>query len=352
MLFLFIIICNIIIIKSINESGLKNHFKIFYWISLALGILIKGPIILIFTILPLVFFSIIQKKNFLSFIWTSWGFIIFLFISIPWFVLISIKSNGLFWHESVINDLLNKVRSGQESHGFIPGYYTLLIFLFFWPGSIFIPSLFLNFKKRFKKFFFQDYVNSFLILFFLVPFILYEMVPTKLPHYVFPSYTALSILISKEIVGSNFSPTLLRYSHLPTIIFPLIIMLAITFAINEYSNFDISFFLITSILLFLFFSLIYFLKKKNIKKILLITTLHQALVYLVAVYYLVPKLNSFWIADNMNKVINNYIETVDEVIHFGFNEPSLIFLTSHKAKKEKYYNAQQQKNFIFCGGKV
>ena len=37
----------------------------------------------------------------------------------------------------------------------------------------------------------------------------------------------------------------------------------------------------------------------------------------------------------MNKVINNYIETVDEVIHFGFNEPSLIFLTSHKAKKEK-----------------
>ena len=54
----------------------------------------------------------------------------------------------------------------------------------------------------------------------------------------------------------------------------------------------------------------------------------------------------------MNKVINNYIETVDEVIHFGFNEPSLIFLTSHKAKKEKYYNAQQQKNFIFCGGKV
>ena len=43
-------------------------------------------------------------------------------------------------------------------------------------------------------------------------------------------------------------------------------MLAITFAINEYSNFDISFFLITSILLFLFFSLIYFLKKEKYQK--------------------------------------------------------------------------------------
>ena len=70
----------------------------------------------------------------------KYRFLIFLLISIPWFVLISIKSNGLFWHESVINDLFNKVKSGQESHGFLPGYYTLLIFLFFWPGSIFLPS--------------------------------------------------------------------------------------------------------------------------------------------------------------------------------------------------------------------
>ena len=293
MLFLFIIICNIIIIKSINESGLKNHFKIFYWISLALGILIKGPIILIFTILPLVLFSIIQKKNFFNFIWTKVGFSIFLLISIPWFVLISIKSNGLFWHESIINDLFNKVRSGQESHGFIPGYYTLLIFLFFWPGSIFIPSLILNFKKKFKEYFFENHVNCFLILCFLLPFILYEMIPTKLPHYVFPAYAALSILISKEIIMRKFSPNLLNYSLLPTIIFPLTILSIITFAIYEYSSFDTEFFFIIIILLFLFFSLIYFLKKKNIKKILFSASFHQAFIYLVAVYYLVPKLELF-----------------------------------------------------------
>ena len=148
MLFLFITLCNILTIKATIESGLKIHFRLLYWISMAFGILIKGPIILIFTIFPLFGLSIVKKKNFFKFIWTKMGFLIFLLISIPWFVLISIKSNGLFWHESVINDLFNKVKSGQESHGFIPGYYTLLIFLFFWPGSIFLPSFFINLKKK------------------------------------------------------------------------------------------------------------------------------------------------------------------------------------------------------------
>ena len=50
MLFLFITLCNILTIKAIFEGNLKKYFRIIYWFSMALGILIKGPIILIFTI--------------------------------------------------------------------------------------------------------------------------------------------------------------------------------------------------------------------------------------------------------------------------------------------------------------
>ena len=60
----------------------------------------------------------------------------------------TIKSGGLFWSESVGNDLFNKVKAGQESHGFPPGYY-FLIFLFFWPGSIFILNTIKNIKLNF-----------------------------------------------------------------------------------------------------------------------------------------------------------------------------------------------------------
>ena len=65
MLFLFITLCNILTIKAIFEGNLNKYFRIIYWFSMALGILIKGPIILIFTICPLVLISIIQKKIFL-----------------------------------------------------------------------------------------------------------------------------------------------------------------------------------------------------------------------------------------------------------------------------------------------
>ena len=347
MLFFFITLCNLLLLKGIIKGGLTKTLKIIYWISIAFGILTKGPIILIFTILPLTVFSLIQKKNFFNLVWSNFGFLILLLISIPWFVLISIKSNGLFWHESIINDLFNKVRSGQESHGFFPGYYTLLLFLFFWPGSIFLPVFVINLKSKFKEYFFQDRLNCFLLLYFLLPFVLYELIPTKLPHYVFPSYVALSILISKEIINNKFNIKLLNYAFFPGIILPLTILVVITLALNEYSSFDNLFFYIVSILLVLLFILIYFLKKKKIKSILYTSITHQIFVYLVAVYYLVPHLNSFWIAQSMNKVIDKYVGVVDEIFHIGFNEPSLVFLTSHKAKQKMIGKEDENKRILF-----
>ena len=251
MLFLFTVICNILTIQAIVKDHLKYNFRILYWTSLALGILIKGPIILIFTILPLFFYSIFQRKNLFNLVWSKLGFFTFLIISIPWFILISIKSNGLFWHESVVNDLFNKVKSGQESHGFIPGYYSLLIFLFFWPASIFVPSFFLTMKRKFKNYFLYNKVNCYLILSFLLPFAVYELIPTKLPHYIFPSYAALSILISREIISKRFSNSLLKYAFIPVIIFPLAILSAIIYIVYTYSNLDIIFFLLC--LFYLFF---------------------------------------------------------------------------------------------------
>ena len=73
-----------------------------------MGILIKGPIILIFTILPLCLFSFVKKRNYLKSIWSTFGFLLLICISLPWFILINHKSGGLFWYESIGNDLFEK----------------------------------------------------------------------------------------------------------------------------------------------------------------------------------------------------------------------------------------------------
>ena len=332
LLFLFVVVCNLLSLRLINEKKLGYYLKIAYWMSCAFGVLVKGPIIFIFSILPLLVYSLIHKENFLKFLWTKLGIFIFFIISIPWFVLITIKSGGAFWYESVLNDLFNKVTSGQESHGFIPGYYTILIFLFFWPASIFLPNLILNMKKNLKSYLIDDRLKSFLIISFLVPFFIYELIPTKLPHYVFPCYASLSILISLEI-SKKSSTDLLRFSFLPTLIFPLVILTVITFAVYEYSTFDLNFLVVTFIFLLLIGFLIFFLKQKQIKEFLIICSAYQLLVYFSAILFLVPRLEVFWIAKNINDTIDLHNSNYEIVYHFGFNEPSLLFYTSHKTEK-------------------
>ena len=135
LLFMFISICNLLIYKWINQQEVKKSEIYFFWCAISFGVLIKGPIIFIFIFLPLVIFSIFKKKNYFKFFWSIPAFLVFVIITVPWFILINEKSGGLFWQESIGNDLFNKVKSGQESHGFPPGYYTLLVFIFFWDDG-------------------------------------------------------------------------------------------------------------------------------------------------------------------------------------------------------------------------
>ncbi len=71
-LFLTITLCNLITIKFLEHKKITPLHKIIYWISLAAGILIKGPIILIFTILPVFAHSLIKKIICLKLYFLPW----------------------------------------------------------------------------------------------------------------------------------------------------------------------------------------------------------------------------------------------------------------------------------------
>ena len=262
LLFLFIGICNLIIYKLINFRTLSLPNKIFFWIATSFGILIKGPIIIIFTFFPTNIFFHFKKKKFYKRYLVNFWFCSLLLITIPWFVLINIKSGGAFWYESVGNDLLNKVKSGQESHGFPPGYYSLLLFIFFWPGSIFIINLFLQIKERFKYILKKDDFLLYLIISFGLPLIIFELIPTKLPHYIYPAYLPLSILVAKFIAECDYSKKLLKFSLFPIVLFPLTIILLITVSIHQFSEFDVKFVFVIILYLNLFFVSF----KRNLKK--------------------------------------------------------------------------------------
>jgi 4-amino-4-deoxy-L-arabinose transferase-like glycosyltransferase len=118
----------------------------------------------------------------------------FALLVLPWFVAIVAKSGGVFFAKSVGDDLLSKVLSGQESHGAPPGLYLLLYWVTFWPGAVLtgfaLPAIWAARRQPSAQF----------LLAWLVPsWIVFELVITKLPHYVLPLYPAVAILLAGAV---------------------------------------------------------------------------------------------------------------------------------------------------------
>ena len=117
---------------------------------------------------------------------------------LPWFVAIIAKSGGGFIAQSVGEDMLAKVIGGQESHGAPPGYYFLLFWVTFWPGSV-LAGLAAPRVWQARR----EPGARFLLAWLLPSWAVFEAVITKLPHYVLPLYPAIAILIAGILEGGG-----------------------------------------------------------------------------------------------------------------------------------------------------
>ena len=162
------------------------------WICIGFGLLIKGPLTPMVFGLTLLALLIFDKDR--GWFWNLrpfTGILIAAAIFVPWAVAITIETQGAFFQSAVGNDLLPKLMAGQESHGAPPGYYTLLVFLTFWPASFLLwPALKSAWQDR-KV----DPAATFLLCWVIPTWIVMELVPTKLPHYTLPTYPALALMI-------------------------------------------------------------------------------------------------------------------------------------------------------------
>ena len=180
----------------------KNRFNInassatkWFWISMAFAILVKGPIapfLAFVTIFGLIIidrdWSWLKRLNFLS------GLLIIGIICLPWVLAVSFATEGVFLSQAIQTDFLPKLKSGQESHGAPPGLYLLTILLFVFPASIFFGALF-----RTNAQFWRSDASRFCLIWLLSYWLIIELIPTKLPHYILPIIPALMMLIGRAI---------------------------------------------------------------------------------------------------------------------------------------------------------
>jgi 4-amino-4-deoxy-L-arabinose transferase-like glycosyltransferase len=163
-----------------------------FWTALAVGILVKGPLILMVAGLTIVALAVADRSlRWFASLKPIPGIIWLCILVLPWFLAIMSRAGNSFFAESVGRDLFGKVISAQEAHGAPPGYYFALFWVTFWPAATLagmaIPSVWAARREKGAKF----------LLAWIVPaWIVFELVPTKLPHYVLPLYPAIAILIA------------------------------------------------------------------------------------------------------------------------------------------------------------
>jgi 4-amino-4-deoxy-L-arabinose transferase-like glycosyltransferase len=190
--------------ESGGDGGLVQRWGIpaIFWTAMAGGALIKGPLILMFAALPACVLVISDRSaRWLKRLRPGVGLLWLAVLVFPWFLAIIHKAGDSFFVESVEHDMLRKVFSGQESHGAPPGVYFVVFWATFWPAAtlaaLAAPAVWASRREAGTRF----------LLAWLVPsWIVFELVTTKLPHYVLPLYPAIAILIAGPLETFRLSP--------------------------------------------------------------------------------------------------------------------------------------------------
>ncbi|MFY7718742.1 MAG: ArnT family glycosyltransferase [Brevundimonas sp.] len=177
-----------------GEVPIRPH-KLMFWLGLGLSILIKGPIGLIVVVPAMIALSVWDRDaRWLKRLGWGWGLPLVALIVGPWAIAITIATDGGFWTEAIGGDLAPKITGGDEGHGVFPGFYLLIAPLLFFPATLLLPAaLSAGWSRR------AEPAIRFLICWLVPAWLIFELTPTKLPHYNLPTFGALALLAAAAL---------------------------------------------------------------------------------------------------------------------------------------------------------
>jgi 4-amino-4-deoxy-L-arabinose transferase-like glycosyltransferase len=182
-------------IAARNGTAAGPWVRILFWLGLAASVLLKGPIgpmVVVLSALALALWD--RKGRWLLHIGWDWGLIILAGLVLPWALAITVATDGAFWGVAVGGDLAPKLLGGQEGHGAPPGYFLVLSPVLLFPAVLLAPAALVEgWRGR------TEPGIRFALCWLIPSWIVFELVPTKLPHYVLPTFAALAWLMAAAL---------------------------------------------------------------------------------------------------------------------------------------------------------
>ncbi|MEL6316834.1 MAG: glycosyltransferase family 39 protein, partial [Pseudomonadota bacterium] len=188
---------------GVKDGPRERGLNIFiFWTAIGLGFLIKGPIVLLPAAGVILWMSLYDRSLAgIGRLGLGWGIVWFLLIVGPWFAAIIVKTEGAFLAASLGEDLLGKVGQGKEAHGAPPGAYLIAFWGTFWPWTL-IALMAAPRVWRWRR----APETAFLLGWIVPTWIVFELVATKLPHYVMPTYPAILALAAAAAIDGAARP--------------------------------------------------------------------------------------------------------------------------------------------------
>jgi 4-amino-4-deoxy-L-arabinose transferase-like glycosyltransferase len=227
-----------------RESGKRIWLALFY-VSMALGMLAKGPVAPFLAVVVIVLFAAATRE------WrpvsrTLWlpGILVFCAVALPWYVAVEIR-NPQFFREFILQHNLARFSSDLYHHRAPFWYYLPVMAVALIPWTVFVIAAFAESVRAWWTERTADSAapdlelqfNLFACIWLIVPVIFFSISQSKLPGYILPAVPAGAVLLAeylrRHLESEEPVSKWLAVTHALVAAAPIVPALLIAYAITE-----------------------------------------------------------------------------------------------------------------------
>lgn len=188
------------------------------WLSIGLGVLTKGPITPLVSLLTVLGICIATGR----WVWTLrthflGGLVLVSVMMGPWVWAVANRVGWENYRELIWNETIGRSTEPAEGHWGPPGYHLVLVAVLFWPGVLLTAAAVAHAWRRARS----DAagaggvfgrvrlalrgrgVDVFLLAWIVPAWVMFELISTKLPHYPLVLYPALALLSARTVYSAT-----------------------------------------------------------------------------------------------------------------------------------------------------
>ncbi|MEM9107825.1 MAG: glycosyltransferase family 39 protein, partial [Pseudomonadota bacterium] len=257
-------------------------------------------------------------------------------ITLPWLVYVLLNGGSAYWADLMGGDLFRQLISGEDYPTALPGYYFVTYSLYMWPFGL-VAVIGGTYAIRRMH---TDPRLLFCLAWYLPFWLILELYPMKLPHFVFPAYPALLLLggwflsqVPSEIDKPRWWQSLVHGLTGFGVIFVTLGFAVITIVVPVYIAADFTFWSIPMVLLLVmacWFGLGYGLELSPVQRVAVAMVTATA-AYGLMFALILPSIDQIWVSRQIADRFNEQKVCEDAVLaSVTYHEPSLVFLTGTK----------------------